>query len=209
MPRVILSDGATVRLPMLRGAVDEAESVAVILRTSALTGAKATKSAVLSRASSAPVLHIATHGRVYTSAQWAPDSYLALAPRTVAGTATPSADSFLRLEDVANLPPTIGRFDLVVLSGCETADDAGGRLSVNLGFASEWMRAGARSLVVTQWGIDDLVTRDFMIIFYRQWVNGRGAISKAEALRLAMKQIEVTRPEARYWAAFRLIGAIN
>jgi CHAT domain-containing protein len=89
--------------------------------------------------------------------------------------------------------------DLVVLSACNTGlgQEAGG--DGLMGFAQALLSAGARSLVVSLWPVDDTATALLMVRFYQNLLGGRaGSVSdrrtssdrssplgKAEALRAA------------------------
>jgi len=74
-----------------------------------------------------------------------------------------------------------------------------------VGIARAFLGAGARSVLVSLWAIDDEATMEFMEFFYRPLVNGR---STSEALNEAMKSMrESDRFSAvKYWAPFVLIG---
>ena len=71
--------------------------------------------------------------------------------------------------------------------------------------ARAFLGAGARSVLVTLWAIDDEATMEFMKVFYQQLVHGRSA---SEALNKAMKSMrESDRFSAvKHWAPFVLIG---
>jgi CHAT domain-containing protein/tetratricopeptide (TPR) repeat protein len=108
---------------------------------------------------------------------------------------------------------------LVTLSACQTAI---GRTVFGegvVGLSYPIFRAGARSLLVSQWKVDDAATALLMKRFYGNWL-GRGAfpwlprMSKAEALREAKRWLREyrdaggRRPFAHpvHWAAFVLVG---
>jgi len=119
--------------------------------------------------------------------------------------------------------------ELVTLSGCETAlgREAGGEGF--LGFSQALFVAGARSLVLSLWKVDDRATMLLMQRFYENLL-GRfpepralpGAeftpgnpMPRAEALREAKTWLRQFSPEGRtdhpyaaprYWAAFILLG---
>jgi Flp pilus assembly protein TadD len=82
--------------------------------------------------------------------------------------------------------------DLVVLSACDTGlgKEAGGE--GYLGFSQVLFGAGARSLVVSLWQVDDASTALLMARFYENLLGGRdglnGPLPRAEALH-----------EAQYW----------
>jgi CHAT domain-containing protein len=68
------------------------------------------------------------------------------------------------------------------------------------------LQAGARSLVVTLWEINDLATAEIMEAFYE--IRDTGA-DKAEALGKAIAQVRATKERSHpyYWGAFVLTGA--
>ena len=96
------------------------------------------------------------------------------------------------------------RARLVVLSCCHSA---GGEVKSEgvVGIARAFLGAGARSVLVSLWAIDDEATMEFMKVFYQHLVHGRSA---SESLNKAMKFMrESDRFSAvRYWAPFVLIG---
>ena len=67
------------------------------------------------------------------------------------------------------------------------------------------MGAGAKSVVVTLWSIDDEGTLEFMSFFYDALSRGKKA---SEALQQAMKCMRESEmfKEVQYWAPFVLIG---
>jgi CHAT domain-containing protein len=64
-------------------------------------------------------------------------------------------------------------------------------------------QAGAQSLVLSLWDVQDASTRDFMVAFYRHLQTGA---SKARALQQAMKELRNACPHPFYWAPFVLMG---
>jgi CHAT domain-containing protein len=129
-------------------------------------------------------LHFAVHGRV--DDQDPARSGLALSHE--AGSAE---DGVLRAEEIARLPLNA---QLVVLSGCRTADgkllEAEGLLTMSRAF----YYAGARNVVATLWNVDDLSTAELMKSFYRQIHAGR---SPEEALQQA--KIQMARAGRSLW----------
>jgi tetratricopeptide (TPR) repeat protein len=96
--------------------------------------------------------------------------------------------------------------DLVVLSACDTGlgKDAGGEGF--LGFSQVLFRAGARSLVLSLWEVDDAATALLMTRFYENLLGKReglkGPMGRAEALREAKAWLrDLSRPEAEALAA--------
>ena len=130
----------------LRCAQDEVEMIASILNTSPLTGSEATKAEVIKQMSSVGLIHIAAHGNVHTG-----EILLSPSPGWTSKFRQ-KKDFLLRMSDVqaANL---LAR--LVVLSCCHSGR---GRILKGEGVvvtASAFSAAGARSVLVTLWAIDD------------------------------------------------------
>jgi CHAT domain-containing protein len=97
--------------------------------------------------------------------------------------------------------------DLVVLSACQTGL---GRLVKGegmIGLTRAFMYAGASSVVVSLWKVQDYSTAALMKSFYRHLRAGKG---KAEALRQAkLNMIRSDIPAYRFpyfWAPFVLVG---
>ena len=71
--------------------------------------------------------------------------------------------------------------------------------------ARAFMGAGARSVLVSLWAIDDEATLEFMKSFYHHFVKGK---SEGESLNQAMKCLRESDKysHVKYWAPFVLIG---
>ena len=182
-------------LEQLIWAKKEVHKIGEILQIVPLVGKQATKDEVLRRISSVALVHIAAHGKMETGE-------IALAPNTTRSSPIPvKEDYLLTMKDV--LKAQI-RARLVVLSCCHSARGEVKSEGV-VGIARAFLVAGARSVLVSLWAIDDEATMEFMEFFYRQLVNGRSA---SEALNEAMKSVrESDRFSAvKYWAPFVLIG---
>ncbi|CAH3169476.1 unnamed protein product, partial [Pocillopora meandrina] len=65
--------------------------------------------------------------------------------------------------------------------------------------------AGARSVVVTLWAIDDEGTLEFMSFFYDALSKGKKASEALQHAMKCMKESEMFK-EVQYWAPFVLIG---
>jgi CHAT domain-containing protein len=98
----------------------------------------------------------------------------------------------------------------VVLSACNTAaDDKPGAEALS-GLARAFFYAGARSLVVSHWEVDDQVTAQLMINAF-QATTRDATLSHAEALRQAMLEMidnakSDTAANPRLWAPFVVVG---
>ncbi|MEZ4864566.1 MAG: CHAT domain-containing protein [Caldilineaceae bacterium] len=119
------------------------------------------------------------------------------------------ADRQLTLTEISQLQL---QADLVILSGCETGH---GQLrgADLLSLAGGFLSAGARSLLVSLWRVEDRMAAQLMTTFYQALLAGA---SRADALRTAqlalLQQAEPQQPESSvyrhpaYWAPFTLIG---
>jgi CHAT domain-containing protein len=94
---------------------------------------------------------------------------------------------------------------LVVLSACETGVGKVSNGEGVYGLRRALVIAGAESLVMSLWQVDDLATRDLMMRFYKKLEGGQG---RSEALRAAQLET-LAKPAQRhpfYWAAFQPTG---
>ena len=182
-------------LEQLEWAEKELQMIGEILQTEPLVGKQATKDEVLTRISSVALVHIAAHGNMETGE-------IALTPNTTRSFPIPDKEDYLlTMKDV--LKAQI-RARLVVLSCCHSARGEIKSEGV-VGIARAFLGAGARSVLVSLWAIDDEATMEFMKIFYRQLVDRRSA---SEALNEAMKSMRKSDrfSAVKYWAPFVLIG---
>ncbi|MCC6448162.1 MAG: CHAT domain-containing protein [Chitinophagaceae bacterium] len=135
-----------------------------------------------------------------------------------------ASQPFLRFNDVANYPEdgclTIGEIyqlylnaDLVTLSACDSGNGEIIQGEGLTGLSHAFFAAGARSLLVSQWGVYDRSTLQLMNVFYYNICNG---LDKSTALRkskenLITDQVRVGGETIHYnapffWAPFILIG---
>jgi CHAT domain-containing protein/Tfp pilus assembly protein PilF len=177
----------------LPGTEKEANKIAPILNTQPLIGKQATKSAVLQKISTAKIIHLATHGLLYGFGERIPGA-IALAPDTPGVN-----EGLLKTTEIINLNLNA---DLVVLSACDTG---GGEITGDgvVGLSRSLLTAGAESVIVSLWAVDDSSTSDLMVEFYRQLQQNP---DKAKALRQAMLSTMKKYPHPIHWAAFTLIG---
>ena len=194
MSEVTNSQGDQI-LEQLLFARQEAQMIGQILNTAPLTGKLATKCEVLKQISSVAVVHIAAHGRMETGE-------IALSPNPERESQTPAEEDYmLTMADVMSVKL---RAKLVVLSCCHSGR---GEIKAEgvVGIARAFIGAGARSVLVSLWAIDDEATLEFMKSFYHNFVKGRSA---SESLNHAMKCLRESEKfrDVKYWAPFTLIG---
>lgn len=116
-------------------------------------------------------------------------------------------DGILTAEEIASLD--LGGADLVTLSACDTGRGDIERGEGVLGLRRAFEVAGARSLVMSLWPVPDAAARDWMVGFYRAWVEGTGVLEAArrtrlEQLSLLRERGQPTHPYA--WAGFVTVG---
>lgn len=186
---LVMSNSYGGRLPFTN---DEAAGVASALGTHAYQEDEATRQVLQDKGGKASVIHIAAHGH------FRPDAPMFSALELADGPLT-SADVFgLRL-----------RADLVSLSACETGRSMAGGGDELLGLVRAFFAAGAASLLVSQWRVEDRSTEALMQRFYEELNAGK---STADALRTAqMEFLGSGMPQKRpchpfLWAAFQIIG---
>jgi CHAT domain-containing protein len=110
------------------------------------------------------------------------------------------ADGRWAARDIQNLPLRGGR-PLVVLSACQTG--LGKTFDVGvIGMAQAWERAGARSLVMSLWRVDDAATSQLMRCFLKEALKQ----PPDKALQAAMKALRAKDPDPAHWASFAVYG---
>ncbi len=137
------------------------------------------------------VLHFAAHAVV--DERSVTGTALVLAPST-------GESGFVGAGDLAALRLDA---DLVVLSACRSAGGVVVGGEGMQGLTSPLLAAGARSLVATQWRIDDREVVPVVDAFYAALASGQPVI---EALRTAKLRALGEGRSPRAWAAFSVIG---
>jgi CHAT domain-containing protein len=92
---------------------------------------------------------------------------------------------------------------LVALSGCSTGMNVVAPGDELLGLQRGLLYAGAGSVLLSLWDVNDESTAQLMTAFYRRLVAGK---EPAEALQGAMQEIRTAYPHPYYWAPFMLAG---
>ena len=173
----------------------EVEMIGRLLNVQPVTGKTATKMEVLDRITSVALIHIAAHASFKSGD-------IALAPNPTRSSQFPREEDFLlTMAEILNVKV---RAQLVVLSCCHSGQ---GEIRAEgvVGIARGFLAAGARSVLVSLWAIEDEATFEFMKSFYEHLGKGR---SSSEALNKAMRCLRESDKfsDVKYWAPFVLIG---
>jgi CHAT domain-containing protein len=168
---------------------EEVEAVAATLPESELfLGEAAGHRLLRQQGPSSRVIHIATHGRFRA------DNPMFSAIRL--------GDGYLTLYDLNRFRLPV---ELVTLSGCSTGLNVVARGDELLGLVRGMLHAGARSLLMSLWDVQDRSTTELMTSFYTRFRAGGNA---ASALQGAMQELRARQPHPYYWAPFVLIGGV-
>lgn len=149
-------------------------------------GRKATFGAFTANANRHDLIHLACHG------QFRPDNPMFSSLHL--------ADGWVTVQDICSRRL---KASLVTLSACETGISkiaAGDEL---LGLVRGFLTAGALSLVVSLWTVNDAAARELMLHFYKNLQRGLGASASLRDAQMA----SVTRGEHPFlWSPFISIG---
>ncbi len=186
-------------LPPLVSAEQEALEIAQFLKTQALTGKQATKSAFLEQLPKARTIHLATYGLLNDNKQLGVPGAIAFAP-------SGNDNGILTAGEILNFygqpKESPLRAELVVLSAGDTGR---GKITGDgvIGLSLALISAGVPSIIMSLGSASDASTTYLMTEFYRQ-LKETG--DKAQALHQAMLTTMKQYPNSRQWAAFTLIG---
>lgn len=147
---------------------------------------QATRASLYENSSKADVLHLACHGRFRSDNPLFSSLQL--------------GDGWLTVRDTYDLNLTC---ELVTLSACETGVSALAPGDELIGLARGFFSAGASTLLVSSWIVDDETTARLMTDFYAQLQAGDGP---AAALRYAQRQLLEGYSHPYFWAPFALLG---
>jgi hypothetical protein len=139
------------------------------------------------------ILHIAGHTRSGGRRPWQD----AIRLGTSAG-----EDAWLTAAEIARLriPARI-----CVLAGCRTAGNSRATGETLEDLATAWLAAGTRTVIATQWAVDDEATSELMHRFYTRLAAGEGASAALHGAQLEMRGLpRFARPY--YWAGVVLFG---
>jgi CHAT domain-containing protein len=166
---------------------DEVNAVHRMLPDSELyLSAAATHEKLIEKGIDSRVIHVATHG------SFRPDNPM------FSGIAL--GDGYLHLYELYQMRLNA---ELLAFSGCATGLNVVSAGDELLGLVRGALYAGARSLLLTLWDVNDASTHKFMTAFYRRFQAGE---NKATAAAEAAKEIRQEYPHPYYWAPFTIVG---
>jgi len=186
-----------------------------------ICGVNATETRVKS-IESPKVLHIATHGFFYQDIKYVKENkFLAMdnkkavdnpmnrsglvfagGQNTADGDRLANDNGWLTSSEASllNLKGT----ELVVLSACGTGVGEYKDGKGIYGLQRAIRIAGAESIIMSMWSVNDKVTQELMTYFYDYWIDKN--MSKKEAFNKAQQTIREKYKHPYYWGAFIMLG---
>lgn len=200
--------GSPADLPSLPQAQGELRAIAAALDPQGallLTGTDATEQALAAtRLDRFDVLVFATHGLVSGDMRGLTEPALVLTP-SASGADGPSSDGLLTASEISQLELAA---DWVILSACNTSAGEGGAAPIFTGLARAFVHAGARSLLLSQWPLDDRAAATITVDAVKRVARGADRAQALRAAQLAaMNKRETVRfAHPAFWAGFVLLG---
>lgn len=211
-------------IPALPGTEKEVAQLQVLLnnqgwKTSEYTEVSATEEQV-KEVDSPKIFHIATHG-FYTPDNTADNS---ITENEAERTENPLLKTGLLLKGAGDLLDktkynyniesgiltayeamnlNLDKTDLVVLSACETGLGEISNGEGVYGLQRAFLVAGAKTLIMSMFKVDDAATQKLILNFYRKWLSTGNL---RQSFTEAKKELRTEYPDPIYWGAFMMIG---
>ena len=109
-------------------------------------------------------------------------------------------DGILTAEEISQLD--LSNTKLVVMSACETGKGFVDPIDGIIGLQRAFKKAGAKTIVMSLWKVNDEATSLMMSSFYKYLIGGK---ERHEALELARRDVEKEYPDPFYWAGFIML----
>jgi CHAT domain-containing protein len=204
-------------IPVLPATEKEVDEIAKLLTRSSwvtenLKRAQASEEN-LKKAVNPKLMHIATHGFFLSDVDMSDtESELSQNPLFRSGVLLAGAgvdreeskreeDGVLTAYEAMNL--NLDQTELVILSACETGLGEVRNGEGVYGLQRSFLVAGANTVLMSLWQVDDVATQELMNAFFEFWLAGT---EKHEAFRKAQLQMKDKYQIPYFWGAFVLIG---
>lgn len=223
-PKYYASPSATNKISQLEGAEREVQVLTKLLRehnwtTEVYLNDKASEDAV-KKLNNPSVLHIATHGFFMEDVPEDVEDEIseksAGNPLLRSGLLFKNGGHIIENENIFGLNKeegiltayeamnlTLDSTDLVVLSACETGLGEVKSGEGVYGLQRSFIVAGANSLVMTLFKVDDEITVELMETFYKKWIDSNNL---RKSFVEAKREIKNKYKSPKYWGAFLLVG---
>ncbi len=214
-------------LPELPGTKIETEMISSVFKsknwnTKLYLAKEATEEQVKATVSPT-ILHIATHGFFLPNLDYTDEKIMGF--ETEAAKQNPLLRSGVIMAGAASKDTTIEKredgiltayeasllnlqnTELVTLSACETG--LGDQLLNGqgvYGLQRAFLTAGAKSILMSLWIVDDYATQELMSDFYKEWITNYSPKTKRSSFRKAQLEVKKRYPSPYYWGAFVMIG---
>ncbi len=178
-------------LPLRFSGEEINEIGSIIPANRVLTGSNATETNFKRSSENSRIIHLSTHSYLFNKQPVIFFSNVNDAEN----------DGILEASEIVQLKLNS---DLVVLSSCNSGMGDVDESEGIIGMTKAFFEAGAKSVVVSLWEVNDKYTSKLMTLFYKHLSRG---LSKADALRNAkIDFINDHSPNPYYWSAFILSG---
>jgi len=214
-------------LPELPGTKKETEEIFSVFNTNKwdakLYLAKQATEEQVKNTVSPTILHIATHGFFLPNLDYSDEKILGF--ETESAKQNPLLRSGVIMAGAASKDTTIEKkedgiltayeasllnlqnTELVTLSACETGlGDQGMNGQGVYGLQRAFLTAGAKSVLMSLWVVDDNATKELMTNFYSEWIKNYSSTNKRSSFRKAQLEVKKRYPSPYYWGAFVMIG---
>ncbi len=214
-------------LPELPGTKKETEEIYTVFNANKwdakLYLAKQATEEQVKNTVSPTILHIATHGFFLPNLDYSDEKILGF--ETESAKQNPLLRSGVIMAGAASKDTTIEKkedgiltayeasllnlqnTELVTLSACETGlGDQGMNGQGVYGLQRAFLTAGAKSVLMSLWVVDDNATKELMTNFYSEWIKNYSSSNKRSSFRKAQLEVKKRYPSPYYWGAFVMIG---